>query len=134
MLIDEFDMYTALRQPLHRAEQIVKSVRQTVQAMHAYSVTGASEVHQQVRLPALDIVAQCAVAEAAANLDAFQLPFRILYECTGPDRSTRRSNHAGLPTSASMFSIKRLMALLYVSIDSASSRTHATNPRSLITS
>lgn len=41
-------------------------------------VAGAGEAYQRFQLRTLDILAGCLVAKSAINLDAFQLPFRVL--------------------------------------------------------
>nr|QEQ69953.1 Aldehyde dehydrogenase [Klebsiella pneumoniae] len=53
--------------------------------MHHHGVAGAGEAYQRFQLRTLDILAGCLVAKSAINLDAFQLPFRVLVEGADPD-------------------------------------------------
>ncbi|STX11572.1 Uncharacterised protein [Klebsiella pneumoniae] len=56
----------------------------------------AGEAYQRFQLRTLDILAGCLVAKSAINLDAFQLPFRVLVEGADPDIPNALSSH-GIP-------------------------------------
>ncbi|OIC34558.1 hypothetical protein A7L31_18895, partial [Acinetobacter baumannii] len=85
VFLDEFDMHAALCQRLHDPAQIIEIARQAIHAMHHHGVAGAGEAYQRFQLRTLDILAGCLVAKSAINLDAFQLPFRVLVEGADPD-------------------------------------------------
>ncbi|BEA04974.1 hypothetical protein VEE15_49570 (plasmid) [Escherichia coli] len=78
-------MHAALCQRLHDPAQIIEIARQAIHAMHHHGVAGAGEAYQRFQLRTLDILAGCLVAKSAINLDAFQLPFRVLVEGADPD-------------------------------------------------
>ncbi len=84
VFLDEFDMHAALCQRLHDPAQIIEIARQAIHAMHHHGVAGAGEAYQRFQLRTLDILAGCLVAKSAINLDAFQLPFRVLVEGADP--------------------------------------------------
>ncbi|MCH6718038.1 hypothetical protein BED04_27740 [Escherichia coli] len=54
----------------------------------------------KILLLTLDILAGCLVAKSAINLDAFQLPFRVLVEGADPDIPNALSSH-GIPCKMS---------------------------------
>ncbi|AXN57521.1 hypothetical protein SF274771_1789 [Shigella flexneri 2747-71] len=100
MFLDEFDMHAALCQRLHDPAQIIEIARQAIHAMHHHGVAGAGEAYQRFQLRTLDILAGCLVAKSAINLDAFQLPFRVLVEGADPDIPNALSSH-GIPCKMS---------------------------------
>nr|WJR86978.1 hypothetical protein XJ62_GM004558 [Escherichia coli] len=100
VFLDEFDMHAALCQRLHDPAQIIEIARQAIHAMHHHGVAGAGEAYQRFQLRTLDILAGCLVAKSAINLDAFQLPFRVLVEGADPDIPNALSSH-GIPCKMS---------------------------------
>ncbi|EQD79670.1 hypothetical protein B1A_01608 [mine drainage metagenome] len=88
-----FNMYPALRQRLNDTAQIIEIPRKAIHTMYHHGVAGAGETHQCFQLRAFDILARSLVGERTVNLDAFQLPFRVLVEGADPDVPNALSVH-----------------------------------------
>ena len=78
----------------------IKIKRQAIHTVHHHGVACPGETHEGFQFRPLDILARCFVGKSAVNLDAIQLPFRILVKSADPNVSNALSDH-GIPNRMS---------------------------------